>query len=166
MKLTVVFLISFSYDVISRYRQIGNAVAVPVSRALGYALGIAHRKLASNEPHMTLPPKFSLSNYVQLSSNHFGNNTTVFEPKNVCDTTIFEPKNVDDTAVFESENVFEPKNVCDTIFEPKNVDDTSVFEPKMLMIPLFLSQKMAAIPTSIASILFFSIDFMISGVDI
>jgi hypothetical protein len=140
MKLTVVFLISFSYDVISRYRQIGNAVAVPVSRALGYALGIAHRKLASNEPHMTLPPKFSLSNYVQLSSNHFGNNTTVFEPKNVRDTifepknvddtTVFEPKNVDDTAVFESENVFEPKNVCDTIFEPKNVDDTTVFEPK------------------------------------
>ncbi|GAU25020.1 hypothetical protein TSUD_154940, partial [Trifolium subterraneum] len=57
----------FCGSVKDRYRQIGNAVAVPVSRALGYALGIAHRKLASNEPHMILPPKFSLSNYVQLS---------------------------------------------------------------------------------------------------
>ncbi|XP_012573783.1 DNA (cytosine-5)-methyltransferase CMT2 isoform X2 [Cicer arietinum] len=63
----------FCGTVKERYCQIGNAVAIPVSRALGYALGTAYRKLSGNEPLMTLPPKFSLSNYVQLSSNRVGN---------------------------------------------------------------------------------------------
>lgn len=58
--------------IICRYCQIGNAVAIPVARALGYALGIAYRKLGGNEPLMNLPPKFSLSNHVQLSNNHLG----------------------------------------------------------------------------------------------
>ncbi|XP_030947462.1 DNA (cytosine-5)-methyltransferase CMT2-like [Quercus lobata] len=49
-----------------RYCQIGNAVAVPVARALGYAMGLAFRKLIGDEPLMTLPPKFSHSNYHQL----------------------------------------------------------------------------------------------------
>ncbi|KAL5172713.1 DNA (cytosine-5)-methyltransferase CMT2 [Glycine soja] len=56
-----------------RYCQIGNAVAVPVSRALGYALGLACRKLNGNEPLVTLPSKFSHSNYLQLSKCVFGN---------------------------------------------------------------------------------------------
>ncbi|KAF3447847.1 hypothetical protein FNV43_RR08553 [Rhamnella rubrinervis] len=49
-----------------RYCQVGNAVAVPVARALGYALGLAIRKCSGNEPLMTLPKKFSHSNYFQL----------------------------------------------------------------------------------------------------
>ncbi|KAK7844971.1 dna (cytosine-5)-methyltransferase cmt2 [Quercus suber] len=49
-----------------RYCQIGNAVAVPVARALGYAMGLAFRKLIGDEPLMTLPPNFSHSNYHQL----------------------------------------------------------------------------------------------------
>lgn len=44
-----------------RYRQIGNAVAVPVSRALGFALATAWLKKSGDEPLMTLPPKFSFS---------------------------------------------------------------------------------------------------------
>ncbi|KAK4435532.1 DNA (cytosine-5)-methyltransferase CMT2 [Sesamum alatum] len=42
-----------------RYCQIGNAVSVPVARALGYALGMAYRKVIGDEPLMMLPPKFS-----------------------------------------------------------------------------------------------------------
>ncbi|XP_073055558.1 DNA (cytosine-5)-methyltransferase 1-like [Primulina eburnea] len=41
-----------------RYCQIGNAVSVPVARALGYALGTAYHKVSGDEPLMTLPPKF------------------------------------------------------------------------------------------------------------
>lgn len=51
-----------------RYCQIGNAVPVNVSRALGYSLGMAVRKLSSNEPLLTLPRKFSLSNFSQLAA--------------------------------------------------------------------------------------------------
>ncbi|TKY58485.1 DNA (cytosine-5)-methyltransferase CMT2 [Spatholobus suberectus] len=63
----------FHGTVKERYCQIGNAVAVPVARALGYALGLAYRKLSGNEPLLTLPPKFSHSNYLQLSNNQPGN---------------------------------------------------------------------------------------------
>ncbi|KAH7840043.1 hypothetical protein Vadar_011878 [Vaccinium darrowii] len=41
-----------------RYIQVGNAVAVPVSRALGYALALAAQGLCSDEPVFTLPKKF------------------------------------------------------------------------------------------------------------
>jgi DNA (cytosine-5)-methyltransferase 1 len=44
-----------------RYRQIGNAVAVPVGQALGFALATAWLKKGGNEPLITLPPNFSLS---------------------------------------------------------------------------------------------------------
>lgn len=70
---TLNFLYYCCYDTICRYCQIGNAVAVPVSRALGYALGLACRKLNGNEPLVTLPSKFSHSNYLQLSKCVFGN---------------------------------------------------------------------------------------------
>ncbi|KAI4327996.1 hypothetical protein L6164_020396 [Bauhinia variegata] len=59
----------FCGTVKERYCQIGNAVAVSVSRALGYALGKASRNLAGNAPLMTLPAKFSLSNNLNLSNN-------------------------------------------------------------------------------------------------
>ncbi|THG09371.1 hypothetical protein TEA_013787 [Camellia sinensis var. sinensis] len=49
----------FCGTVKKRYCQVGNAVAVPVARALGYSLGIAVQKLGGNEPLMTLPPKFT-----------------------------------------------------------------------------------------------------------
>ncbi|XP_035542186.1 DNA (cytosine-5)-methyltransferase CMT2-like isoform X2 [Juglans regia] len=52
-----------------RYCQVGNAVAIPVARALGYALGLAFRKLSRDEPLMTLPPKFTQSNYIQLAKS-------------------------------------------------------------------------------------------------
>ncbi|XP_021898698.1 DNA (cytosine-5)-methyltransferase CMT3 isoform X1 [Carica papaya] len=41
-----------------RYIQIGNAVAVPVARALGYTLGLAYQGLANDEPLFTLPERF------------------------------------------------------------------------------------------------------------
>ncbi|KAL5724632.1 DNA (cytosine-5-)-methyltransferase [Ranunculus cassubicifolius] len=62
----------FCGTVSDRYRQIGNAVAVSVSRALGYALGMALLKSSSSgdqEPLITLPPKFSHSNTLQMMMN-------------------------------------------------------------------------------------------------
>ncbi|KAG5517677.1 hypothetical protein RHGRI_038160 [Rhododendron griersonianum] len=41
-----------------RYIQVGNAVAVPVSRALGYALSLAAQGLSGEEPVFALPEKF------------------------------------------------------------------------------------------------------------
>jgi hypothetical protein len=42
-----------------RYIQVGNAVAVPVARALGYALGLAfHASSSLQEPLFRLPQKF------------------------------------------------------------------------------------------------------------
>ncbi|XP_028051822.1 DNA (cytosine-5)-methyltransferase CMT3 isoform X1 [Camellia sinensis] len=41
-----------------RYIQVGNAVAVPVARALGYGLGLAFQGTCSEEPLFTLPNKF------------------------------------------------------------------------------------------------------------
>ncbi|CAL9028724.1 unnamed protein product [Prunus brigantina] len=57
----------FCGTVKERYCQVGNAVAVPVARALGYALGLAVRNLSGNEPLMTLPRNFSHSNYFQFT---------------------------------------------------------------------------------------------------
>ncbi|XP_030453904.2 DNA (cytosine-5)-methyltransferase CMT2 isoform X2 [Syzygium oleosum] len=56
----------FSGTVKERYRQIGNAVPIPVARALGYALGVAYHKLSGDEPNMILPPRFSTSTYLEL----------------------------------------------------------------------------------------------------
>lgn len=42
-----------------RYCQVGNVVAVSVSKTLGYALGIAFGKLSGDEALMTLPPGFA-----------------------------------------------------------------------------------------------------------
>ncbi|XP_052186610.1 DNA (cytosine-5)-methyltransferase CMT3 isoform X2 [Diospyros lotus] len=41
-----------------RYIQVGNAVAVPVARALGYALGLAFHGSCTEEALITLPKKF------------------------------------------------------------------------------------------------------------
>ncbi|XP_057971701.1 DNA (cytosine-5)-methyltransferase CMT2-like isoform X2 [Malania oleifera] len=61
----------FCGNIKGRYCQIGNAVAIPVARALGYALGMAVQKLSGDEPLMTLPPKFSHSTTLQLlQSSH------------------------------------------------------------------------------------------------
>ncbi|KAL3497951.1 hypothetical protein ACH5RR_040683 [Cinchona calisaya] len=49
----------FCGTVKERYSQVGNAVAIPVGRALGYALGMAFQKLSGDGPLMTLPPNFS-----------------------------------------------------------------------------------------------------------
>ncbi|XP_028783969.1 DNA (cytosine-5)-methyltransferase CMT2 [Neltuma alba] len=65
----------FCGTVNKRYCQVGNAVAIPVARALGFALGMAHRKLSGDEPLLTLPPKFSLSNYIQLKNSQKSGNT-------------------------------------------------------------------------------------------
>ncbi|XP_021907892.1 DNA (cytosine-5)-methyltransferase CMT2-like isoform X1 [Carica papaya] len=56
----------FRGTVKQRYCQVGNAVAIPVSRALGFALGIAFQKLRGDGPLIILPRKFSLSTYLQL----------------------------------------------------------------------------------------------------
>lgn len=56
----------FSGNTVQRYCQIGNAVAVPVARALGYALGRAELKLSGDEALMTLPVQFSNSTAVQV----------------------------------------------------------------------------------------------------
>ncbi|XP_023516647.1 DNA (cytosine-5)-methyltransferase CMT3-like isoform X1 [Cucurbita pepo subsp. pepo] len=49
-----------------RYIQVGNAVAVPVARALGYSLGMAFQGLAADEPVFSLPKK--LPNIVKQQS--------------------------------------------------------------------------------------------------
>lgn len=49
----------FCGTVKERYCQVGNAVAVSVSRALGYALGMAIQKMDGDGPLLKLPPKFS-----------------------------------------------------------------------------------------------------------
>ncbi|GAU22796.1 hypothetical protein TSUD_142360 [Trifolium subterraneum] len=41
-----------------RYMQVGNAVAVPVARALGYSLGLAFQGASVDGPLYTLPDKF------------------------------------------------------------------------------------------------------------
>ena len=41
-----------------RYMQVGNAVAVPVGRALGYSLGLAIKQVSPSTPVMALPPDF------------------------------------------------------------------------------------------------------------
>ncbi|KAM7487179.1 hypothetical protein LguiB_024663 [Lonicera macranthoides] len=41
-----------------RYIQVGNAVAVPVARALGYSLGLAYKGLCNEGPLLSLPKKF------------------------------------------------------------------------------------------------------------
>ncbi|WJX30184.1 DNA (cytosine-5-)-methyltransferase [Trifolium repens] len=43
-----------------RYIQVGNAVAVPVARALGYSLGLAFQGVAGDGPLYTLPDKFPM----------------------------------------------------------------------------------------------------------
>ncbi|RLN28488.1 DNA (cytosine-5)-methyltransferase 3-like isoform X1 [Panicum miliaceum] len=48
-----------------RYRQIGNAVAVPVGRALGYALAMTILNKTGDDPLIVLPPKFAFSHEVQ-----------------------------------------------------------------------------------------------------
>ncbi|XP_050375601.1 DNA (cytosine-5)-methyltransferase CMT3 [Argentina anserina] len=50
----------FSGPIKQRYMQVGNAVAVPVSRALGYALGLAFRGLADGNPLFELPKDMHL----------------------------------------------------------------------------------------------------------
>ncbi|KAL5202637.1 hypothetical protein ABZP36_013589 [Zizania latifolia] len=51
----------FCGTVKDRYRQIGNAVAIPVGRALGYALALAYLKKTGDEPLMVMPPNFAFS---------------------------------------------------------------------------------------------------------
>ncbi|XP_020528962.1 DNA (cytosine-5)-methyltransferase 1 isoform X2 [Amborella trichopoda] len=52
-----------------RYMQVGNAVAVPVAMALGYAMGLAYRGLSSNDPLITLPTDFPLRRPPSSSSS-------------------------------------------------------------------------------------------------
>ncbi|CAN8274525.1 unnamed protein product [Cochlearia groenlandica] len=56
----------FCGTVKQRYCQIGNAVAVSVSRALGYSLGMAFRGVAREEHLLKLPQNFSHSSYLEL----------------------------------------------------------------------------------------------------
>ncbi|KAK9067844.1 hypothetical protein SSX86_011955 [Deinandra increscens subsp. villosa] len=49
----------FCGNIKERYCQVGNAVAVSVSKTLGYALGMAFQKLSGDEALMTLPPDFA-----------------------------------------------------------------------------------------------------------
>ncbi|KAL3626531.1 hypothetical protein CASFOL_030080 [Castilleja foliolosa] len=52
-----------------RYIQVGNAVAVPVGRALGYSLALAFRGLSGDEPLLTLPEDYPMVNEVQSPSD-------------------------------------------------------------------------------------------------
>ncbi|XP_074570626.1 DNA (cytosine-5)-methyltransferase CMT2-like [Curcuma longa] len=56
-----------------RYRQVGNAVAVPVGRALGYALAMTWLRKSGDGPLMTLPPKFAFSYTLQDLSTSTNN---------------------------------------------------------------------------------------------
>lgn len=50
--MTCIYLLSF------RYIQVGNAVAVPVARALGYSLAMAFKGQSGTEPLLILPERF------------------------------------------------------------------------------------------------------------
>ncbi|CAA0813098.1 DNA (cytosine-5)-methyltransferase CMT2 [Striga hermonthica] len=63
------FSCALDIQLIFKYRQVGNAVAVSVGRALGYSLGMAVQKLSGDEHLMTLPPKFSHSTTLELLSS-------------------------------------------------------------------------------------------------
>lgn len=47
-----------------KYIQVGNAVAVPVARALGYALGLAVLGFSDTKPSLSLPPGFPYESLV------------------------------------------------------------------------------------------------------
>lgn len=49
--------------------QVGNAVAVPVGRALGYGLGRALQKITSDSPLFSLPSNFFLVGQARQSSS-------------------------------------------------------------------------------------------------
>ncbi|XP_047977309.1 DNA (cytosine-5)-methyltransferase CMT1-like isoform X2 [Salvia hispanica] len=53
-----------------RYIQVGNAVAVPVARALGFSLALALRGLSQNEAVMTLPEDYPMMKDVSSSPNN------------------------------------------------------------------------------------------------
>ncbi|XP_020113007.1 DNA (cytosine-5)-methyltransferase CMT2-like isoform X2 [Ananas comosus] len=55
----------FHGSIKDRYRQVGNAVAIPVGRALGYALAMAWLGKSGDRALMTLPPNFAFSNEIQ-----------------------------------------------------------------------------------------------------
>ncbi|KAI3878506.1 hypothetical protein MKX03_023956 [Papaver bracteatum] len=48
-------------DVREKYIQVGNAVAIPVAKALGYALSLAVRGLCDDEPLIVLPDNFTFA---------------------------------------------------------------------------------------------------------
>lgn len=53
-----------------RYVQVGNAVAVPVAKALGCALSMAFQGSAGDEPTFTLPKRFtSVSEHLSSESS-------------------------------------------------------------------------------------------------
>ncbi|KAJ8427934.1 hypothetical protein Cgig2_023310 [Carnegiea gigantea] len=56
----------FCGNVKERYCQVGNAVAVPVARALGYALGMAVQRLTEEGHLMILPLKFSHTTTIEF----------------------------------------------------------------------------------------------------
>jgi DNA (cytosine-5)-methyltransferase 1 len=55
-----VIINSLYYNDTCRYMQVGNAVAVPVARALGYSLGLAYlgKHDGSSDPLFKLPANF------------------------------------------------------------------------------------------------------------
>ncbi|KAG6469020.1 hypothetical protein ZIOFF_073717 [Zingiber officinale] len=63
----------FHGTVEERYRHVGNAVAVPVGRALGYALAMTWLRKNGDGPLMTLPPKFAFSHTLQDLSTSTNN---------------------------------------------------------------------------------------------
>ncbi|KAI3843378.1 hypothetical protein MKX03_030479 [Papaver bracteatum] len=48
-------------EVRDKYTQVGNAVAIPVAKALGYALSLAVRGLCGDEPLIELPDNFTFT---------------------------------------------------------------------------------------------------------
>ncbi|KAL9225077.1 hypothetical protein vseg_001043 [Gypsophila vaccaria] len=67
----------FCGSIKERYCQIGNAVAVPVARALGYAMVMAVQKLTGQGTLMTLPPKFSHTTTAEFSRPLSEENSTL-----------------------------------------------------------------------------------------
>lgn len=68
----LVFNISYFFIYLQyRYIQVGNAVAMPVALALGYAFGLASQGLCDDNPLITLPFKFPecLSKQFSMAKN-------------------------------------------------------------------------------------------------
>ncbi|KAM0934075.1 putative DNA (cytosine-5-)-methyltransferase [Dioscorea sansibarensis] len=95
-----------------RYRQIGNAVAAPVGRALGYALALAWLKQSGGGPVVTLPSKFSYSHTLR----------PLGEPSSEVELQDHQEPRVEKTACkISSAEQVELESICAEVYQQVNI---------------------------------------------